>query len=65
MSEREKTLRKIVAEHQATKIDGVLVDAFTASMLVQVLDNLSEKNQKKFLGMPIAEMADLGWRLVS
>jgi hypothetical protein len=62
---RELQLRRIVADHQHCEIDGVIVDAFTANMLCKVLDALNETNREKFLAMPIARMADVGWKLVS
>jgi hypothetical protein len=62
---REQQLRKIVSEHQCADIDGVLVDATTASMLCKVLDALNDANKGKFLSLPIARMADVGWELVS
>jgi hypothetical protein len=62
---KEAALRKIVSEHQAAEIEGVLVDATSASMLVQVLDNLNPINKAKFLALDIGRMAHLGWRLVS
>lgn len=36
---RIEKLRKIVSEKQASKIDGVLVDTFTASAIVQIYDS--------------------------
>ena len=62
---REQALRKIVAEHQAAEIEGVMVDAFTASMLVQVLDNLRPENKAKFLNLPLCTMAQVGWRITN
>lgn len=41
--------RKIVANHAAQCIDGVLVDAWTAAAIVQLADGLNEKNRAKFL----------------
>ena len=62
--DKETTLRRIVKEHQAEMIDDVMVDAFTASMLVQIIDALNEKNRKRFLNMPIVRMANMGWELI-
>ena len=62
---RLERLREIVREHQAMVVDGDLVDATTASMLVKVCDALSPKNREKFLGFPVAKMADIGWKLVN
>lgn len=62
---REAQLRTIVSEHQCADIEGVLVDATTASMLCKVLDALNGANKAKFLSLPITRMADVGWELVS
>lgn len=42
--------RRIVADHAAQCIDGVLVDAWTAAAIVQLADGLNETNRAKFLG---------------
>lgn len=57
-------LRKIVAEHQATRTEGVFMDATTANMLVRVHDALNEENRAKFLALPIRKMVAVGWKLV-
>lgn len=57
-------LRKIVADCQHAKIDGVLVDLFTASAVVQVYDALNETNREKFASLDILRMVDLTWDLV-
>jgi hypothetical protein len=61
---RIEKLRKIVREHQHAKIEGYLVDGFTASGLVQVYDALSEENRAKFAALPLPQMVDVMWRLV-
>jgi hypothetical protein len=43
----------------------VVLDLFTASMLVQVADALSEGNRAKFCAMPLLPAVELGWRLVA
>jgi hypothetical protein len=49
------TIRQIVAEHQAAKVNEVLIDAFTASCIVHIFDALNEKNREKMLNMPVAQ----------
>jgi hypothetical protein len=61
---RIEKLREIVAGHQANRVDGLFVDATTASMLVQVHDVLNAENQTKFAALPIRKMATVGWKLV-
>ena len=55
--------RRIVARHQADKIGGVMIDAWTASMIVGVYDGLNDQNKKKFRSMPIRKMADMAMKL--
>lgn len=55
---------RAVASEGFKVVDGVVVDAFTASMLVQVHDALSAKNQAKFAAMDVAQAAEFGWALV-
>jgi hypothetical protein len=43
---------------------GVVLDAFTASMLVQIYDALSPANQAKFGALPLMKAVDMGWKLV-
>ena len=62
---RLERLREIVKEHQAMMVDGQLVDATTANMLVQVCDALNAKNRSKFLGFTVDKMAHVGWKLVN
>ena len=57
-------LRWIVHHHQASRMEGHLVDGVTASMLVQIHDALNEENRAKFLALPLAKMVAVGWKLV-
>jgi hypothetical protein len=59
-----EAIRTIVAEHQCQEIDGVLVDATTANLLIRVHDALNETNRAKFAALPITKMADVAWSLV-
>lgn len=58
-------LRRIVEEHQAARVEGKVVDATTANMLVSIHDALNEKNRAHFLALPLPKMVALGWKLVS
>lgn len=57
-----------VLEHGFSNIQGQLMDAFTASAIVQVFDALSPENQAKFeeraRKVPPAAMADIVWKLI-
>lgn len=56
-------LRWIVYHHQAARMEGRLVDGFTASMLVQIHDALGEANRIKFLSLKLDKMVSVGWKL--
>ena len=56
---KEDALRQIVAQSQAAKVDGVMVDGFTASAIVQVLDAIRPDVKEKYLASPIHIMAKL------
>lgn len=64
-SETIKKVRDIVREHQYAKIDGVIVDAFTAQTILQVFDNLNDKNQKRMAQMPIRQMASIAMKVAA
>lgn len=57
--------REIVASCTYQKIDGVLVDLFSASTIVQVFDALNPANQEKMASLPVEKMAALAFRLVA
>ncbi|SDT13217.1 hypothetical protein [Actinoplanes derwentensis] len=50
------TLRRIVAERQYAKIDGVLVDVWSASVTVLIWDNLREDKRQRLLKLPSHEL---------
>jgi|GEM_PF-5546283 len=57
-------IRKIVTEGSRAKVEGVMVDLFTAGAIIAVHDHLSPENREKFLAMPIGKMATVAFRLV-
>lgn len=57
-------LRAIVRDHSAARVDGYIVDAFTASMLVKVYDALSPENRERFGKPDLLRLVDLGWKHV-
>jgi len=59
---RITALRKILKGHTAGKIDGQIVDAFTAGGLVKLYDGLSEKNHQKFERLPLPKLVDFMWK---
>lgn len=61
---RIDVLRRIIKEHQYEKIDGKVVDATTANMLVQVYEALRPDLQRKFDKIPLMKLVDFGWSVV-
>lgn len=45
--------------------DAMLLDHFTASMLVQIYDALGPEQKAKFAAMPLDKAVDVGWKLVN
>ena len=62
---RIEQLRQIVERHQAAKVDGYMVDATTAHMLVTVHDALNEDNQAEFQRVNFLALVDFGWKHVT
>lgn len=61
---KEDALRQIVAQHQAAKVDGRKVDAYSASAVVQVLDAISQEQKENFLTKPVGEMIQIAFKLL-
>lgn len=61
---RIEGLRYIGVKHQAVVIDGHLVDAQTANLLVQVHDALSPENQAKFEKPSMPKLVAFAWKQV-
>jgi hypothetical protein len=59
-----QTLREAAAGH-TRKIDGVVVDATTASAILAVYDAATPKTQAKIASLPLTLMASLAWNFVS
>ena len=57
-------IRKIVSEHTAAKVDGVLVDGFTASAIINVHDQLNPVNRAKFAALPLRKIVAVTWKLI-
>ena len=60
---KEAALRQIVADKQAGKVDGVMVDLFSASAILSVLDAINEANKEKLLSLPVESMADIAFKM--
>lgn len=54
-----------VLDSGATKVDGMLLDHFSASALVQIFDALSPENQAKLEAMSLDRAMDVVWKLAA
>ena len=63
-AERIEACRQIVAECQYRKIDGVMVDLFSAGAIVEVDEALSESNRVMFRALSIGSMASVAMQLI-
>ena len=61
---RIEAIRAVVEHKQYAKIDGLLVDLFSASAIVKVYDALNIDNQHKFASYPAGKMAELAFKLI-
>ena len=63
-SPRLTKLRKIVSDHQAAKIDGVLVDALTADVIVKCYVRGGDVTRRVIESKPIHKVAACAWQAV-
>jgi hypothetical protein len=61
---RITALRQIAREHQARRVEGYLVDAMTACLLVSVYDALTPENRRKFGKPSLLRLVDFAWKNV-
>jgi len=57
--------QKIVDSRQFAEIDGVLVDIFSASVVVQVVGALNEANQARLLSFPVDKIVSMAYTLAA
>ena len=57
-------MRDIVAKKSAKKINGVMVDMFTASAVVKVYDAINDTNKAKMDKMTVPAMANVAFKLM-
>lgn len=62
--ERINALREIVKECQYAKVDGVMVDLYSASAIIKVYDNINEENQAKFRNLPVQRMVGIAFKVL-
>ena len=57
-------VKEIASKKQAMKIDGVMVDSFTASAISQIYDKVNDANKKKMDSLPIIKLANLAFKMM-
>lgn len=57
--------RSIVADKQYAKINGFMVDTFTASAIVKLYDAVNDANKAKLLSVPVQRMASIAFKVLS
>lgn len=57
-------VKEIVAKKGAMKIDGVMVDMFTASAISQIYDKVNDANKAKMEKMKITQLANAAMKLM-
>ena len=62
--DRIAAIRAVVNAGQYAKVDGVMMDLFSASLICQVYDALSDENKKKFTSYSAPAMAEIAYKLV-
>jgi hypothetical protein len=57
-------VKEIASKKQAMKIDGVMVDSFTASAISQIYDKVNDATKKKMEKLPITKLANLAMKMM-
>lgn len=65
LNEAMPTLRKIVSEHSYQKIDGMIVDGYSASAVTQVYDHLGQENKQKFGNVPFDRAISMAFKMLN
>ena len=63
--ERISALRRIVSRGQYAKIDGVMVDTYSASSILAIYNALSPASKAKMESFSIGKMADVSFKLLA
>lgn len=59
-----KTAQAVVAEKQAMKVEGQLLDLTTAGMLLAVYNALNETNAAKLAALELPIAVEVGWTVL-
>lgn len=62
--DRINAVKRIVERKQYAKIDGMMVDLYSASIVSQVYDKLSDVNKAKYASCSIYRMLEIAYALV-
>lgn len=60
-----EAIRRILGRRQYAKIDGFLVDGFSAAAIIALYDKLNDKNKKKYLALPLPRMASIAFKIIN
>jgi hypothetical protein len=64
--EKIAAIRSVVSTKQYAKIDGVMVDLYSASAICRVLDGLKKpETYTQYIAMPIAVMATIAFKILN
>jgi len=61
---KEDAIREIVASQSMSRVEGVKLDLYSASAIVQVLDALSPQNKEKYMQLPVDKMAQMAFKMM-
>lgn len=61
----EQTLQRIVETGKADYVRGVMIDTFTASMLMTVVSKLTEENKQQLFKRSINEMVAVAYKVLT
>ena len=56
-------IQKVVDDKQAMKIDGVMVDTFTASLIMKIFNRVNKQNQDKMRKMKVTQLAKAAYKV--
>jgi hypothetical protein len=62
--DRISAIRAILEKKQYAKVDGTMIDLFSASVILKVYDNLNEENKAKFSSFTAGKMAIIAYKLI-
>lgn len=63
--ERIAAIRQIVDAGQYAKVDGIMVDLFSASAILQVYDAINDANKEKYRNLSVSKMANIAFKLIN